>query len=75
MESLLRKRKKMVVQWLNVLFVNLLFYIPTKQKNHEPLNFTELGTIPRNEILINYVDSIEYKECIKVKNIKISINI
>lgn len=42
----------------------------TKQKNHLPSICTELGTIPRNEILINHLGSIEHKECIKVENMK-----
>lgn len=46
----------------------------TKQKNHLPSICTELGTIPRNEILINHLDSVEHKECIKEENIKKSIN-
>lgn len=41
-----------------------------KQKNHLPPICSELGTIPRNEILINHLGSIEHKECIKVENMK-----
>lgn len=42
----------------------------TRQKNHLPPICTELGTIPRNEILINHLGSIEHTECIKVENMK-----
>lgn len=38
----------------------------TRQKNHLPSICIELGTIPRNYILINHLASIEHKECIKV---------
>lgn len=44
--------------------------LQTRQKNHLPPIYSELGTIPRNEILINHLSSIEHKECIKVENMK-----
>lgn len=41
----------------------------TKQKNHLSPIYTELGTILRNGILINYLVSIEHKKFIKVEQI------
>lgn len=35
-----------------------------------PPTCTELGTIPRYEIVINHLASIEHTECIKVENMK-----
>lgn len=55
-----------------MLNINLLFYYILDKKIicDLPPICTELGTIPRNEILINYLASIEHIECIKVENMK-----
>jgi len=42
----------------------LLMHI--KQKNHIPAICSELGTVPRKELLKNHLQSVEHVECVKV---------